>query len=206
MIVQGTEEWLMSRLGKVTASRLADVIAKIKTGESASRANYRAELVAERLTGKMAENFTNAAMAWGTSCEPLARAAYEAETGDMVAETGLLDHPEIDMTGASPDGLVCGDGLVEIKCPNTATHIATMLDGTAPSKYIPQMQWQMECAGRAWCDFVSFDPRMPADMQMFVKRVPRDDALIATYKAEVIKFLGEVSSTVEQLIQLRRGK
>lgn len=205
MIVQGSEEWLQSRLGKVTASRIADVIAKIKTGEAASRANYRAELVAERLTGKMADAFTNAAMAWGTSCEPLARAAYEAMFGEMVEETGLIDHPEIDMTGASPDGLVGSAGLVEIKCPNTATHIATLLEDTAPAKYIPQMQWQMECTGRQWCDFVSFDPRLPADMQLFIKRVPRDQALIETYRAEVIKFLDEVSSTVNQLIQLRRS-
>lgn len=205
MITQGSEEWLMSRLGKVTASRLADVCAKIKSGESASRANYRAELVAERLTGKMAENFTNTAMAWGTSCEPLARAAYEAETGEMVAETGLIDHPEIDMTGASPDGLVGSAGLVEIKCPSTATHIATLLDGCAPTKYIPQMMWQMECAGRSWCDFVSFDPRLPADMQLFIKRVNRDDVLIDTYRKDVIAFLDEVSSTVEKLIKLRRS-
>lgn len=203
-IIQGSDEWLLSRLGKVTASRLVDVMAKIKSGEAASRANYRAELVAERLTGKVAEGFTNSAMAWGTATEPLARAAYEAEIGVMVQETGLVDHPTIAMTGASPDGLVLSDGLVEIKAPSTATHIATLLDGEAPSKYLPQMYWQMACCQRQWCDFVSFDPRLPPDMQLFIKRVNRDDKLIAEYEVEVVKFLAEVEDTVSRLIALRR--
>jgi putative phage-type endonuclease len=183
----------------VTASRLVDVMAKIKTGEAASRAGYRAELVAERLTGKGAEGFTNSAMKWGTDCEPLARSAYEAETGMLVTEVAMINHPTIEMAGASPDGLVDEDGLLEIKCPETKNHIDTILSGEAPAKYIHQMQWQMACTGRKWVDFVSFDPRMPADMQIFIKRVERDDDLIAAYEAEVIKFLGEVANTVEQL-------
>jgi putative phage-type endonuclease len=198
-IVQGSPEWFLQRLGKVTASRLADVVAKTKTGESASRATYRAELVAERLTGKQAEGFSNAAMKWGTDCEPLARAAYEAERGVFVIETGMIHHPTIAMSGASPDGLVMADGLLEIKCPETKAHIETVLSGKAPSKYVPQMQWQMACTGRAWCDFVSFDPRMPADVQIFVTRVNRDVDAIAEYEAEVIRFLAEVDDTVAKL-------
>ena len=198
-VIQGTEEWFAERLGCATASRIADVVAKTKTGESASRGTYRAELVAERLTGKRAEGFSNAAMAWGTSCEPLARASYEAVKGVFVTEVGMVRHPAIAMTGASPDGLVGADGVLEIKCPDTKTHIETVLSGKAPTKYIPQMQWQMACTGRAWCDFVSFDPRMPADMQIFIVRVDYEPELIANYESEIIKFLGEVDSTIEKL-------
>lgn len=199
-VIQGSPEWFAQRIGKVTASRLADVMAKGKGGaEAATRATYRAELVAERLTGKSAEGFTNAAMKWGTECEPLARAAYEAEYGLLVTETGMVQHPRISMAGASPDGFVSIDGLIEIKCPETKSHIDTILSGEAPSKYIPQMQWQMACTGRAWCDFVSFDPRMPADMQMFVRRVLRNDDLIKAYEVEVVSFLEEVDATVLKL-------
>lgn len=204
-VVQGSVEWMESRLGRVTASRLTDVLAKLKTGEAAARANYRAELVAERLTGKSAESFSNAAMKWGTDCEPLARAAYEAEFGVLVDEVAMIPHPAIEWAGASPDGLVGSDGLLEIKCPSTKTHIDTLLSGEAPSQYLPQMFWQMACTGRAWCDFVSFDPRLPADMQMFVQRVPRDDELIARYEQEVIVFLSEVGDTILRLTQLRRA-
>jgi putative phage-type endonuclease len=205
-IVQGTPEWFAQRLGKVTASRVADVIAKTKTGYSTSRANYMAQLVAERLTGQAAESFSNAAMQHGTETEPLARMAYETETGLMVTEVAMIDHPTIAMSGASPDGLVQSDGLVEIKCPNTATHIDTLLSGEAPTKYKPQMQWQIACTNRKWCDFVSFDPRLPEDMQLFVKRVERDDAYIAELETEIKQFLGEVETTVQKLIDLRRAK
>lgn len=198
-VVQGSVEWMESRLGRVTASRMVDVLAKVKSGEASARANYRAELVAERLTGKQQESFTNAAMKWGTECEPIARAAYEAEYGLLVTEVAMIQHPRIPMAGASPDGLVSIDGLIEIKCPETKAHIDTILSGEAPAKYIPQMQWQMACTGRAWVDFVSFDPRMPDDMQMFVRRVLRDDDLIKTYEAEVIRFLDEVEDTVNKL-------
>jgi putative phage-type endonuclease len=205
MIEQGTPEWFAQRLGKVTASRVADIIAKTKTGVAASRGNYLAQLVAERLTGQAADSFKSGAMQHGTETEPMARMAYETETGQMVTEVAMIQHPKIEMAGASPDGLVGEDGLVEIKCPNTSTHIATLMADKAPSGYMAQMQWQMACTGRAWVDFVSFDPRMPEDMQLFIKRVPRDEKLIAEYEAEVIKFLAEVQETVEKLIQLRRG-
>jgi putative phage-type endonuclease len=205
MIEQGTPEWFAQRLGKVTASRIADIMAKTKTGVSASRGNYLAQLVAERLTGQSADTFKSGAMQHGTETEPQARMVYEAETGQIVMEVAMINHPTIEMSGASPDGLVGTDGLVEIKCPNTSTHIASLMADKAPSGYIPQMQWQMACTGRAWCDFVSFDPRMPEDMQLLIKRVPRDEALIAEYEAEVIKFLAEVQETVDKLIALRRG-
>lgn len=204
-IVQGSPEWFAQRLGKVTASRLRDVIAKIKTGEAAARANYRAELVAERLSGKVADSFTNSSMKWGTECEPLARAAYEAETGQLVMETGMISHPTISMAGASPDGLIDNDGLLEIKCPETKGHIETLMNNAAPSQYIPQMQWQMACTGRQWVDFVSFDPRLPAEYQLFIKRVERDDALIAEYEAAVIQFLAEVDATIEGLLNWKKA-
>lgn len=199
MIAQGSAEWFAQRAGKVTASRVADVIAKTKTGWGASRANYAAQLVAERLTGNVEPTFTNAAMQWGTDKEPEAREAYEFHAGVFVDQVGMIDHPKIAMTGASPDGLVGDAGLVEIKCPNTATHIETLLSGKVPAKYVTQMAWQMACTGRAWCDFVSFDPRMPEHMRLFVQRVDRDDTLIATLEAEVSAFLTEVSETVAAL-------
>jgi putative phage-type endonuclease len=205
MIEQGTPEWFAQRIGKVTASRIADIMAKTKTGVSASRGNYLAQLVAERLTGQSADTFKSGAMQHGTETEPQARMVYEAETGQIVTEVAMINHPTIEMSGASPDGLVGTDGLVEIKCPNTSTHIASLMADKAPSGYMAQMQWQMACTGRAWCDFVSFDPRMPEDMKLLIKRVPRDEALIAEYEAEVVKFLAEVQETVDKLIALRRG-
>lgn len=195
---QRTEEWFSARLGKVTASRVADVLAKIKTGESASRKNYKMELVVQRLTGKQGESFTNAAMEWGTEQEPFARMAYEAHTGTFVKEVGFIDHPTIEGFGCSPDGIV-GEGLIEIKCPNTANHIETVLENKVPSKYIPQMQCQMACTGAKWCDFVSFDPRVPEDLQLFVVRVERDQEYIDSMEVEVKQFLSEVLDLFNQL-------
>jgi putative phage-type endonuclease len=201
MIVQGSPEWFAVRCGKVTASRVADVIAKTKTGYGASRANYAAELIAERLTQSTAPGFTNAAMQWGTDQEPHARAAYCFLHDVDVEEIAFVDHPEIAMSGASPDGLVGLDGLVEFKCPNTATHLDTLLSETVPGKYITQMQWQMACTGRAWCDFASFDPRLPPSMQLFVKRVERDASLILDLEAQVADFLAEIDAKVAALTE-----
>jgi putative phage-type endonuclease len=201
MIVQGSAEWFAVRCGKVTASRVADVIAKTKTGYGASRANYAAELIAERLTQSTAASFTNAAMQWGTDQEPHARAAYSFLHDVDVEEIAFVDHPEIAMTGASPDGLVGLDGLVEFKCPNTATHLDTLLSETVPGKYITQMQWQMACTGRAWCDFASFDPRLPPSMQLFVRRVERDASLILDLEAQVADFLAEIDAKVAALTE-----
>ena len=202
-IVQGSEAWHKQRLGKATASRIADIIAKTKSGYSTSRDNYQAQLICERLTQTPTEGFTNSAMAWGTETEPLARKAYEALTFTDVVEVAMIDHPTIPMAGASPDGLVSNDGLVEIKCPNTATHIDTLLTQKVPSKYITQMQWQMACTNRAWCDFVSFDPRLPAHLQLFVKRIDRDAEFILETEAEVKKFLAEVSEKITALEALK---
>ena len=195
---QRTEEWFAARAGKVTASRVADVIAKTKTGYSASRANYLADLVVERLTGKPAATFSNAAMEWGTEQEPAARAAYSAKTGILVEEVGFIDHPTVAMSGASPDGFA-EEGLVEVKCPNTSTMLEYILDGKPPQKYVTQMQWQMACTGRPWCDFVSYDPRLPERLQLLVVRVPRDDEYIAMLEAEVTKFLAELDDKINQL-------
>ena len=200
MIEQGSPEWLAQRVGKVTASRIADMMAKTKTGWGASRANYAAQLVCERLTGAPADSYQNEAMRWGIETEPHARAAYEFRTDNAVTSCGFVDHPRIAMSGASPDGLVGDDGLVEIKCPNTATHIATLLGGKViPSKYEAQIQWQMTCTGRQWCDFVSYDPRLPDEMRLFVVREKRNDALIAELEEEVSRFLAEVDETVAKL-------
>ena len=207
-IIQGSTEWFYQRLGKVTASRVADVIAKTKTGYSTSRDNYMAQLVVERLTQTKAESYTNAAMQWGTDQEPFARAAYEAAQGVMVEEMGFVRHPTIEWAGASPDGLVGGEGegLVEIKCPNTLTMIETLLSQKVPGKYFAQMQFQLACTKRKWCDYVVFDPRMPAKAQLFVKRVDRDDTYIAEIEAEIVKFLVEVESQVQKLNAIIESK
>lgn len=205
-IEQGTAEWHQARLGKVTASRVADVIAKTKTGWGASRANYQAQLIAERLTGTVAESYTNAAMAHGTATEPEARAAYEFRHDVDVAQVGFILHPSIADSGASPDGLVGADGMLEIKCPNTATHIDTLLAGKVPAKYITQMQWQMACAGRAWCDFASYDPRLPASMQLFVQRIERDDKVIGDLEGIVREFLAELDAKVQALRNLYEAR
>ncbi|WP_425991337.1 lambda exonuclease family protein [Afipia sp. DC4300-2b1] len=198
-IIQGSAEWHAIRVGKVTASRVADVVAKTKSGWGASRANYMAELIAERLTGEASERFTNAAMNWGTEKEPDARAAYEFFRDASVTEIGFVEHPSIGMTGASPDGLVSDDGMVEIKCPNTATHLETLLSQAVPAKYNTQMQWQMACTGRKWCDFASYDPRLPEEMSLFVKRVERDDKMIFELERDVSAFLAELDEKIAKL-------
>lgn len=191
-LIQGSPEWIAARVGKVTASRIADLMAKTKNGYGASRANYMAELIAERLTGQPADRYTNAAMQWGTETEPQARAAYEFHCDVQVVEVGLVPHPHIEDAAASPDGLVCQDGLIEIKCPNTATHIDTLLSQTIPDKYIKQMQFQLACTARDWCDFVSFDPRMPEHLRFFRERIERDDRVIGEIEDEVRKFLSDL--------------
>ena len=198
-VEQGTPEWFAARLGNVTASRVADVIAKTKSGYSASRENYMAQLICERMTGTVAESYTNAAMQWGSETEPLARAAYESIADVLVDEVGYVQHPRIERAGASPDGLIGLFGLLEIKCPNTATHIDTLISEQVPTKYITQMQWQMVCTGRAWCDFVSFDPRLPNGLQVFVKRVEFDTEYAATLEIEVVKFLAELDTKISKL-------
>lgn len=203
-IIQGSPEWRNIRLGKVTASRIPDLTAKTKTGWGASRANYMAELIVERLTGVPADGFTSAAMQWGTEKEPEARAAYEFHSLCEVDQIGFVHHPEISDSGASPDGLIGLDGLVEIKCPNSATHIETLLGKSVPGKYISQIQWQLRCTDRQWCDFVSFDPRMPESMRLFVQRVGRDDKAIASIEKDVREFLDEMAKKLAQLIAVNQ--
>ena len=203
LMEQGTDEWFAIRIGKVTASRVADVIAKTKSGYSASRDDYMAQLVCERLTGQKGESFTNAAMQHGTETEPLARAAYEALRDVLVDEVGFVPHPSIQMAGASPDGLVGDDGLIEIKCPNTATHIDTLLSETVPTKYYTQMQFQLACTGREWCDFVSFDNRLPTELQLFVKRVSRDEMYIKLMEAEIVQFIAELDDKINKLMKVK---
>lgn len=202
MQLQRTDSWFEERAGKVTASSIYKVMSRTRTGYSADRANYQAQLVTERLTGRPADSFSNAAMQWGVDTEPQARAMYGLEIGFDVEETGFHHHPVIEMSGASPDGLVGDLGLVEIKCPNSATHISTLTGASIDRKYILQMHWQMVCTNREWCDFVSFDPRLPDNMQMIIKRVERDDDLIAEIEDEVKKFLSEVDETVAKLLSM----
>ena len=197
MIEQRSEEWFKARLGKVTASSVADVLAKTKTGVSASRGNYLIKLAIQRVTGQIEESFTNDAMQWGIDNEDQARVAYEVASGNFVDQVGFVDHEIIDWFGCSPDGLVNNDGLVEIKCPNSATHWEYFKTKEVPKKYFIQMQAQMSCTGRKWCDFVSFDPRMPEKSQLLIIRVPRDNTFIDLMETEVMEFLMEVFDEVQ---------
>jgi len=195
---QGSPEWLQARCGLATASCFADVLATLKSGgEAASRKNYRAQLIAERLTGVPADSYVSTEMKWGTEQEPFARIAYEATTGNIVLEVAFIRHPEL-MAGASPDGLIGEDGQMELKCPNTATHIDALLKGMDPG-HIPQIQGNLWMSGRKWCDFVSYDPRMPERMQLYVQRIERDDKYIANLESEVRKFLVEVDKVIAEL-------
>jgi putative phage-type endonuclease len=199
---QRTDAWFAARCGRVTASRIADVMARTKSGYGASRATYLAQLVSERLTGEVAPSFTNAAMEWGTEKEPEARAAYSAKTCEIVTETGFHKHPTLE-AGASPDGLVGADGLVEIKCPNSATMVEYLRTRQIPHKYILQMQFQMLCTDRGWCDFVAYDPRLGERLQLLIIRVERDFALIAEIESEVTQFLKELDQTVSELQEMK---
>ena len=205
MIEQRTDEWFQQRLGKVTASRISDVIAKTKTGVSTSRQNYLVQLVSERLTGKKGDSFVNQAMLDGIEREGAARALYMLNRDVSVTEVGFFDHPIIKNSGASPDGAVNAEeegkyaGLIEIKAPIETTHTNTLMSKSVPSKYIPQMQWQLACTGAKWVDFVSYNPNFPEELQLFVARVDRDNTYIGELEAEVIKFLDEVEQTIIKL-------
>ena len=195
---QGTDEWFRARLGKVTASRVIDIV-KGARGYRASRENYIAQIVAETLTGQPQESFTSSAMAWGVDTEPLARSAYEAVTGHRVEEVGFIDHPEINGLGASPDGLVLDNGGIEIKCPNTATHLDTLLHGNIKKDYIYQMMTCMMCTNREWWDFVSYDPRMPDKHAIKIIHVERDEKMIEEITEETGSVLAEVAYILDKL-------
>jgi putative phage-type endonuclease len=197
---QGTAEWKSLRAGKVTASRICDVMAKIKTGEAKTRLDYKIQILSEILTGTPQEDgYVNAAMQWGTEQEPFARASYEIREGVMVDQVGFVIHPTIERAGCSPDGCVGEDGLVEIKCPRSSTHLQYLLAKRVPPEYVPQMCWQLACTGREWCDFVSYDPRMPENLQLFVMRFAADPSYTALVEKEVRQFLSEVDVLVAQL-------
>lgn len=200
---QGGADWLQMRCGSCTASRLGDALAKLKDAskESAARATYRKQLVIERLTGRATETYVSDAMIWGTETEPQARVEYEMLTGNSVKQIGLAMHPSIKWFSASTDGLVGDDGILEIKCLTSINHLDILISGEIPKDYHWQMLGGMACAERQWCDFVSFDPRMPEGLQLFVKRFPRNDALISGMELEVIQFLSEVERDVETLKQ-----
>lgn len=201
---QRSEEWFKIRAGKVTASKVPDVVTRLKNGSyGASRATYMGQLIAERLSGIAQEGFSNAAMQWGTETEPMARAAYEFAKDYNIIEVGFIEHPTIDMSGASPDGIIGEDGLIEIKCPNTSTHIDTLLGASIPPKYIDQMQWQMACTDRDWCDFVSFDPRMPRELNMKIQRVERDFDRIEYLETEVQDFIAEMDAKIKKMLELK---
>ena len=199
---QRSPEWYAARLGKATASRIADLMARTKTGYGASRANYMAELIVERLTGMPTDGFTSAAMQWGIDHEDEAKAAYYFEADRSIEPAGFVDHPIIAMAGASPDGYICdGKGLIELKCPNTATHIQTLLADKVDGKYYLQIQFQLACTTLDFCDYVSFDPRMPPEMQLWWTRIHRDDERIAEIEREVSLFLQELDDKVLALKQ-----
>lgn len=198
-MIQGTQEWHLARVGKLTASRIGDAIAKTKSGWSTSRNNLMAQLVCERITGCPTDSYVSPAMQWGKDVEPQARAAYSLQVGEDVAEVGFIDHPSIAWCGASPDGLVGSDGLVEIKAPLTSTHLDALLSDRFPPQYFPQIQWQLACTGRAWCDAVSFDPRCPEHLQLYVERIERDHAYIRELEAMAEEFLDELHAKLAKL-------
>lgn len=205
-VAQGSDEWHKNRCGSLGASQVHDVLARTKSGYTAARANTKARMVAERLTGLTQETFKSSAMQWGNDTEPQARSAYEFITGGKVEVVGMFKLANLVGSHASPDGLVGTDGLIEIKCPNTATHIETLKTDKIDPKYITQMQWQMALTDREWCDFVSYDPRMPEDLSLFVKRVPRDPQMIGDLMKQVTEFLGEVEDDIKALEEIRKRR
>lgn len=199
----GTTNWVAARRGCLTASRIADAIATLKTGKpSESRRRVAFELLAERATGIAADHYVTSAMQWGIDTQPAARAAYEVLTGSLVGPEVFVLHPTIDWAGATPDGLLDPDGLLEIKCPTTATHLRYVLmarEGRVPDEYRPQMLWQLACTRRAWVDFVSFDPRVEGPSRIAVARFEPAATEIEEIEAKASAFLEEVAAMAEQL-------
>ena len=203
MVEQLSEEWFRSRLGKVTASRVADVMSKVKSGESAGVKNYRAQLIAERLSGCREESYVNTAMQRGIDMEEAARNCYEYEKNVVVEKAESVDHPTIPWFSASPDGYVGEDGLVEIKVPNTASHLEYLLGNKPPTQYVPQMTAQLACTGRKFVDFVSYDDRLPEEYQLFVVRFHRDEQAIKEMETAVVAFNASVEKMIADLKVLR---
>ena len=203
MIEQGSEAWKLLKVGKVSASRMADLLAKTKSGASASRAKYMAQLLCERMTGQPTEFFTTAAMQRGTEIEPIARAAYEAENLTSVEQIAWVEHPTIPMAGCSPDGFVGEHGLIEIKCKEIHNHLDSILNDRIDPDHQAQMFWQMCCTGRKWCDYVCFDDRAPEGLQLFVKRLHRDEEKIKQMEDEVRTFLKDLENMIQKLNEIK---
>lgn len=204
---QGSREWKQARCGMITASRCGDVIAYLKKGgERAERRSYREELIVETLTGVPAEQYLTREMQWGVEQEPFARAAYELDQNVLVETTGFLVHPKIQRFGASPDGLVGKEGLIQIKCPTTANHLKTILAGSIPLEHMPQILAELSVTGRAWCDYVSFDPRLPEHLQLFIRRYERDEEILDRMEQEIVDFRAEIDEVLRQLPQAPEGK
>ena len=197
-VEQGSDQWRIARLGYVSASSVSAVMAK---GAGKTRQSYLEKIVAERLTQEIGEGYSNASMEWGTQTEPQARMAYEVSCETFVTKTGFHKHPTIEWVGVSPDGLLDAENaLVEIKCPNTTTHLSYIKEGKCPAEYYKQIQCQLWVTGRAYCDFISYDPRIKKEaLQLFVIRVERDEELIAEMESEVIKFLADVENYIKEL-------
>ena len=203
-MIQRTEAWFAARCGRVTASRVADAVARTQKGWGAARSTYMIELIGERLTGQIASHYVTPAMQWGSDNEPFAREAYEMQTGELVSSAGFILHPAIADSGASPDGYV-NEGLIEIKCPTTPTHITFLLERVVPPNHMIQMQWQMACTGRPWCDYASFDPRLPEHLRLSIGRIPRDDDMIEKLEADVRGFLTELVAKVDSLAKREKA-
>jgi hypothetical protein len=197
---QGSPVWLKAREGRITASRIVDVLSYLKKGgESQKRIDYRLDLVAERLTGQAEEHVVSKEMKWGTETEPFARGAYEMHSGVMVDQVGFIVHPTMDYFGGSPDALVGADGVYEAKCPKTTTHLEWMMAGVLPTEHEPQCMTNIAVSEREWCDFMSYDPRLPEDLRKFIVRLYRDDKRIAEIEAEVKRFEESIQELIHKL-------
>lgn len=203
-MLQRSDDWFADRLGKVTASRVSDVMARTKTGVSATRKNYMAQLVAEHLTGmsQAVDLSNNKAVQWGVENEQSAKLAYEFATANTIEECGFIPHPTIELCGASPDGLVDTAGLVEMKCPNTATHIEYLLEREIPRDYQLQMTLQLACTGRDWCDFVSYDPRLDSKNNLVIIRFAPTPADIAEVENSITEFIGEMIAMLKRIKEI----
>ena len=201
---QRTDEWFKARLGKVTASRVSDVLAKIKSGEAAVRRNYKMQLATERLTGQKTDSYTNQAMQDGIDREDTARQIYEIVRDIKVEQVGFIDHPTIKMAGASPDGLLPDNGVLEIKCPIETTHTTNLLERKLPSRYISQVQWQIACTGADYANFVSYNPNFEPKLQLMYVEVERDNEYIEMLEEEVSIFLLEVDEVINTLRELNK--
>lgn len=202
-VQQNTPEWLNLRLGKCTGSRVKDALQLLRNGEpGAKRKNYLIELVTQRMTGFAVDHYVSDAMIWGSEQEKYARAAYEVVTGNDVDLVGMYVHPNIADFSSSPDGIIGADGLVEIKCPQSTTHVEWMFDGVVPEEHKLQLYAEMACSERQWVDFVSFDPRLLPRHRVLIKRLERDDVVIAAMEKGIKEFLFDVESAIKELNRL----